>query len=46
MRKKGKFFNHFMIACSYAIEEGRISLEDTLRLKSFDKVGGSGILKI
>lgn len=34
-----------MLACFYAIKEGKIKLEDTLRLKPSYKVPGSGILK-
>jgi len=35
-----------MLSCFYAGEEGKISLKDTIRLKSSDKVGGSKVLNI
>jgi len=35
-----------MLSCFYAVQEGKISLEDTIHLKSSDKVGGSKVLSI
>ncbi len=35
-----------MLSCFYAAEEGKISLKDTIYLKSSDKVGGSKVLSI
>lgn len=34
-----------MLSCFYAVQDGRISLKDTIRLKSSDKVAGSKALE-